>query len=151
MQLERLARLRLGLRRGSLRSALRSERRLVEAAGVELDSLYFPQIVVCRAFLLIFSQLEHFFQSSISKISSIIPSKIKIFYTKFTPRVKFLKSHITILQPKTCQMIFYIIVICSIFGPIVRVCMTVVVLMEECCVYSHRRSVLQSGNFCVRH
>ena len=80
---------------------------MVEAAArVELDSPYFPQIVVCRAFLLILKQLEHFLQSSINKISSIIPSKIKIFYTKFTPRVKFLKSHITILKPKTCQMIF---------------------------------------------
>jgi hypothetical protein len=61
---------------------------MVEAAGVELDSPYFPQIVVCWAFLLILKQLEHFLQSSINKISSIIPSKIKIFYTKFTPRCK---------------------------------------------------------------
>ncbi|MCD4821925.1 MAG: hypothetical protein K8R11_07630, partial [Methanococcoides sp.] len=62
--------------------------KMVEAAGVELGPPHFPQIVVCRAFLLIFSQLNPFLQSSINKISSIIPSKIKIFYTKFTPRIK---------------------------------------------------------------
>ena len=42
LQLELLARLRLGLRRGSLRSVLRSERRLVEAAGVEPASGKLP-------------------------------------------------------------------------------------------------------------
>ena len=61
---------------------------MVEAAGVELDSPYFPQIVICRAFLLNFSQLDSFIQSSIDKISSISSIKIKIFYTKFTPRSK---------------------------------------------------------------
>ncbi len=42
LQLDRLARLRLRLRRGILRSALRSERRLVEAAGVEPASGKLP-------------------------------------------------------------------------------------------------------------
>ena len=62
-------------------------RSVVEAAGVELGTPHFPQIVICRAFLLILKQLNPFLQSSINKISSIIPFKIKIFYTKFTPNL----------------------------------------------------------------
>jgi hypothetical protein len=61
---------------------------MVEAAGVELGSPHFPQIVICRAFLLILKQLKHFLKSSIHKISSTSSTKIKKFYTKFTPKVK---------------------------------------------------------------
>ena len=61
---------------------------MVEAAGVELDAPKFPQTLMCRAFPLILSSLEIILQPSIPKISSISSTKIKKFYTNFTPRVK---------------------------------------------------------------
>jgi len=58
---------------------------MVEAAGVELGLPKFPQTLMCRAFPLILSSLATIFQSSIPKITTISSTKIKKFYTKFTP------------------------------------------------------------------